>query len=379
MPVRDLPDELSSWDRVQIRMLQSEDPAREACRALGRFAATEAVTLAGDDNAVMRSMPQPTCYCCGGTGELLFRDLRDTLFSAKGRWSLRRCNAADCGLLWLDPMPIEEDLELAYQAYYTHEVAQKSSAHRVARLLYRLATESVLALAGIPGERRRAEQMFLGDVIPGRLLDVGSGSGEFLSTMRKRGWAVMGVDVDPAAVRAARRAYGLEVHLGAVADLVAKGLQFDAITASHVIEHVRDPVGLLAQCRRLLRPGGRVVLRTPNARSHGLARYGAAWRGLEPPRHLHLFTAEALAACAARAGFAAADCFTSTAMADITWVASRLIARRGSYRESELASWERMEIQVLKPLMALRSKLAWLNDRRSGEEVCAILSSPQTA
>lgn len=119
------------------------------------------------------------------------------------------------------------------------------------------------------------------------------------------------------------------------------------------------------------------MLRTPNARSYGLMRYGAAWRGLEPPRHLHLFTVEALAACAAKAGFAAVDCFTSTAMADTTLVASRLIARRGSYRESELASWERVETQMLKPLMALRSKLAWLNDRSSGEEVCAILSSPR--
>lgn len=328
-------------------------------------------------NTMIRAMPQPTCYCCGGGGQLLFRDLCDSLFSAQGRWSLRKCTSAGCGLLWLDPMPIEEDLNLAYQEYYTHDTVERSAAHRIARLLYRLATGSVLALAGIPGERRRADQMFLGDVAPGRLLDVGCGSGRFLLTMRRRGWDVMGVDFDPAAVRAASGRYGVEVHLGTLADLAVEGLQFDAITASHVIEHVRDPTALLAQCRRLLRPGGRVVLRTPNARSYGLTRYGAAWRGLEPPRHLHLFTVEALATCAARAGFAAADCFTSTAMADVTLTASRLIARRGSYRESELSSRERMEIQVLKPLMALRAKLAWLNDRSSGEEVCAILSSPR--
>lgn len=334
-----------------------------------------------DQNPItlMRAMPQRTCYCCGGTGELLFRDLRDNLFSAQGRWSLRKCAAASCGLLWLDPMPLEEDLGLAYQDYYTHDARERSIVHRIARLLYRLATGSVLALAGIPGERRRADQMFLGNVAPGRLLDVGCGSGRFLGAMQGRGWTVMGVDFDPAAIRVARQRYGIEVRQGTVADLAVEGLQFDAITASHVIEHVRDPVGLLAECRRLLRPGGRLVLRTPNARSYGLARYGAAWRGLEPPRHLHLFTVEALSACAARAGFAAVECFTSTAMADMTLVASRLIARRGSYRESELTSRERLEIQVLKPMMALRAKLAWLNDRSSGEEVCAILSSHPAA
>lgn len=332
-----------------------------------------------NDDTVMRSMPQPTCYCCGGSGELLFRELCDSLFSATGRWSLRRCTAAGCGLLWLDPMPVEEDLGLAYREYYTHDITEKTSVYRFGRVLYRLATGAVLSLAGISGERRRADQMFLGDVAPGRLLDVGCGSGAFLYMMKRRGWAVTGVDFDPAAVQAASARYGVEVYLGTLANLAVKGLQFDAITASHVIEHVRDPVGLLTQCRGLLRQGGRVVLRTPNARSYGLARYGAAWRGLEPPRHLHLFTVEALAACAARAGFAAVESFTTTAMADATLVASRLIARRGSYRESELAFRDRVEMQVLKPLMALRSKLAWLHDRRSGEEVCAILSSAQTA
>jgi 2-polyprenyl-3-methyl-5-hydroxy-6-metoxy-1,4-benzoquinol methylase len=60
------------------------------------------------------------------------------------------------------------------------------------------------------------------------------------------------------------------------------GGDFDAITMSHVIEHVPDPLASLDKCRRLLRLGGYLVLSTPNVRSLGHQRFGQSWRGLEP-------------------------------------------------------------------------------------------------
>lgn len=323
---------------------------------------------------IMRARPQPVCYACGAPGTLLYRNLTDSLFGAQGAWSLSRCSAEGCGLIWLDPMPIEEDLHLAYQEYYTHGEAEKSVRYRAGRVLYRLASDAILATLGIPMERRRARLMFLGRARPGRLLDVGCGSGAFLVEMRKRGWNVTGLDVDPAAVATARTVHGLDVHLGTVAGLLSKGATFDAITASHVIEHVPDPVEFLTHCRQLLRAGGLLVLRTPNAHSFGLRRYGFAWRDLDPPRHLHIFTASALAACAARSGLVLSRCFTSAASADTILSASRCIARRGSFRESELSRSEKLSNWLIRPALALRAKLAWLRDRRCGEEICAVLS-----
>jgi SAM-dependent methyltransferase len=305
----------------------------------------------------------------------LYGDLRDDLFSAPGTWALKKCPASACGVLWLDPMPVPEDLFLAYREYYTHGDPGKSFLHRLGKRAYALLTDAVLSIAGIPAERKRAELMFVGDGTPGTLLDVGCGHGTFLAAMAKRGWKVMGVDFDPAAIEAARSVHGLDVHVGTVDTIVERGATFDVVTASHVIEHVPDPVKFLAQCRQLLRPGGRVVLKTPNAESFGSRRYGRAWRGLEPPRHLHIFTIAALEACARQAGFAGGYSFTSSAGADGILAASRFLARNQSFRPHELSRMEGAEFRLMRPLLALHAKFAWLRDKTSGEELCAVLTN----
>lgn len=305
----------------------------------------------------------------------LYQDLRDDLFSAPGTWALKRCPVSACGLLWLDPMPVPEDLYLAYQDYYTHGDPIKPVVHRLAKRVYLLLLDGILSTAGIPAERRRAQLMFVGERTPGTLLDVGCGQGAFLATMAKRGWAVTGVDFDRVAVEAARSVHGLDVHVGTVDTIVDRGMSFDVVTASHVVEHVPDPVSFLAQCRRLLKPGGRVILKTPNANSLGSRLYGRAWRGLEPPRHLHIFTTAALEACARKAGFTGSYCFTSSVGADGILGASRVLARKQSFRPNELSKTEAAELRMMRPLLALRAKFAWLRDKSSGEEICAVLTN----
>jgi SAM-dependent methyltransferase len=322
----------------------------------------------------IRADPEPRCYLCGSPGAPLYHGLSDSIFSAAGRWSISRCLDGNCGLLWLDPMPLAEDLPAAYTSYYTHGEPAKTGIYRAGKFLYSVLAGCLVWPAGILLDRRRAELMFLGDRRPGALLDVGCGDGAFLARMRSRGWSVTGVDFDPAAAAAAKDRYGLEVQVGTLEEAFAgRRASFDVVTASHVIEHVPDPVGFLKQCRSLLRPGGRVVLKTPNASSYGARRYGSAWRGLEPPRHLHIFRAPALISCARKAGFAVSACFTSAAGADGILVASRFIARKNSFREDELSVAEKIEVRLARPFLALTAKLAWLRDRDCGEELCAIL------
>jgi SAM-dependent methyltransferase len=111
-----------------------------------------------------------------------------------------------------------------------------------------------------------------------------------------------GIDFDANATESGHKKYGLDLIAGdfQTADFDSGG--FDAVTLSHVIEHVPDPVACLDKCRQILKPGGRVVLLTPNFLSLGHHRFGRDWRGLEPPRHLHIFSPDALAECARRAG-----------------------------------------------------------------------------
>jgi SAM-dependent methyltransferase len=103
---------------------------------------------------------------------------------------------------------------------------------------------------------------------PGRLLDIGCGTGLFLAVARRRGWQPYGVDDSRAAIQHARDHFGLEVWEGQFTDLAGdRGLRFDAIAMWDIIEHSRAPVELLAAARAVLAPGGVIGISTPNQRS----------------------------------------------------------------------------------------------------------------
>ena len=83
------------------------------------------------------------------------------------------------------------------------------------------------------------------------------------------GWDAEGIDPDAGAVATARD-NGIPVTLGTLSDVVEKETgKFRAVTLSHVIEHLHDPVGELRRIHRLLAPGGRVWIATPNLQSLG--------------------------------------------------------------------------------------------------------------
>jgi hypothetical protein len=65
----------------------------------------------------IRSRPFPECSLCGTRGEPLYAGLTDRLFGAPGEWNLKCCSNSGCGLIWLDPMPLEDDIGKAYENY----------------------------------------------------------------------------------------------------------------------------------------------------------------------------------------------------------------------------------------------------------------------
>ncbi len=101
----------------------------------------------------------------------------------------------------------------------------------------------------------------------GSILDVGSGTGLFLTCARRRGWEVFGIDDSRAAIDFARDRFDLDLWVGDFADFKSRGMRFDVITGWDIIEHSRTPVALLETMRECLAPGGSIVLSTPDQHS----------------------------------------------------------------------------------------------------------------
>ena len=279
----------------------------------------------------MRSKPAPDCYLCGSPGAVRYAGLKDRLFGAGGEWSLSACPRPECGLWWLDPMPLTEDLSLAYEEYFTHEQAGGLWKWHLLMAAYRALFFLPEVVIGLRRSRRRSHDVYLDGLRPGRLLDVGCGDGRYLHRMKLRGWEVSGLDFDAAAVAAASRLYDITVHHGDLLSMRLPECSYDAIVLSHVIEHVPDPIALLAECRRLLRSGGRLVAVTPNTASQGHRLFQKEWLSLDPPRHLHLFNPVNLAACARRAGIDECTTLTTAANSETVYSGSLAIRQRGRH------------------------------------------------
>jgi len=263
----------------------------------------------------------PVCPVCGAVRrKIMYQGVADRIFCAPGQWNIYSCQA--CGSGYLDPRPNRETIGKAYQGYFTHNerirFTDLSLPGKVQCWLangyrnYRFGTcEKPATFLGIltamimPSMRsivdagmRHLPRPMAGN----RLLDVGCGNGKFLVRAASAGWDVVGVDFDKHAVAAAC-SLGLDVRLGGIECLNPDVERFDVITLAHVIEHVHDPVAVLKSCFALLKRGGSVWIETPNITSQGHRLFGQYWRGLEPPRHLVLFTRSALCAALKTAGF----------------------------------------------------------------------------
>jgi 2-polyprenyl-3-methyl-5-hydroxy-6-metoxy-1,4-benzoquinol methylase len=141
------------------------------------------------------------------------------------------------------------------------------------------------------------------DLAPGsRLLDAGSNFGHFLKVAQET-YDATGFDLSPAAVAWSKRQFGVR---SAVASVYETGLppeSFDGVTSWDVVEHLADPPAALAELRRLLRPGGRLFLSTPDAGSFTARAMGRRWHYLDPVQHITVFSRDNLKRLLERSGF----------------------------------------------------------------------------
>jgi len=335
------------------------------------------------------------CRFCACPGQPLYTGLRDRLFDAPGVWSLFKCG--QCGLVWLNPQPEPADMGKLYEHYYTHGQAPSAGEPPPAAVSWHYKVRmSVLAMhygyrAALPSpswesvgkvgrllpllrEAAGATVMYLPPAAGGRLLDIGCGSGGFLAHMRDHGWQVQGIEPDPDAARVARERLGLDVATGTLEGAALPAASVDAITLHHVVEHLPDPVALLRECGRVLRPGGTLVAVTPNVGSFGHRFFKSCWRGLEPPRHLHLFSLRGLQACADRAGLHTESLRTIDRLSREIYIFSQAIRHGVPHPHDGRRAGRGVAYQAW-AFLALEVALRLLNGK-GGEELVLIAKRP---
>lgn len=157
--------------------------------------------------------------------------------------------------------------------------------------------------------QRKLYARALADLAPhrqlGSLLDVGCGPGNFLLEARAAGWQVTGVELVPESADFARTERGLDVRCCELSAADLPDGAFDAVHLSEVIEHVVDPLALMLEIKRVLRPGGLAYLRTGCAESWSARLRGGAWPYYEfcALGHIRFYGPSSARALARAAGF----------------------------------------------------------------------------
>jgi 2-polyprenyl-3-methyl-5-hydroxy-6-metoxy-1,4-benzoquinol methylase len=224
------------------------------------------------------------CLLCGGT--------RFTPRFAHSGYTVQTCG--DCGLTQLFPPPDDATIAGLYGAdYYDSESGRGYAGY---------AAQEVEHQATFRDDLRRI-QSFFPETRKLRILDVGCGPGAFLSVALEAGHDAIGIDIIPSVVEQAQRRFAERVHLARVADVPQFTPEpFDVVYASHVIEHIPDPIAFTEACASLLRDDGLVVFVTPNIRSWLARLSGRRWVSFKIPEHVAYYEPMTIAHLFLRSG-----------------------------------------------------------------------------
>ena len=250
------------------------------------------------------------CDLCGSRNAPTVTDSRDYWHGFGGTFPVVQCGS--CGLVYLNPRPTESCIGAFYpEDYYAYGATKRLPRVRVrTRIKRAIRARRLLAQIALlfPGLRNAARDFPIREDIPewtppGRMLDVGCGSGGVLSAMFDMGWHVVGLEPNAAAAAVART-NGHEVWCQSAGDPLPSDLPFDLILVSHTLEHLHSPRRALTSFRTVLRPSsGRIVLEVPNLDSLFTRLFQGLGTAFDTPRHLYLFGPATLERLLVETGF----------------------------------------------------------------------------
>jgi SAM-dependent methyltransferase len=282
----------------------------------------------------------------------------DRLVTGDGPFTVREC--ADCQYGVTVPQLNDEALARYYPSEYYEGFYEHSGAANV-NLLHRLRGRFRRRSAA---RRYRRAPYLLGGTVPGRMLDVGCGSGDLLEHFAKRGWQTYGVDPSGAATSAAARR-GARVHQGTLRDQPWPAGSFQLISFQHSLEHIVDPLDALRRARALLAPGGLLIVEVPNWSCwQRRFLFRNRWFHLDLPRHQQHLSPPALRRLAAELNLQVRMVGTTSTAISTSYSLHYLIAKRWT------PGWK---LWLSYALGILLLPFVLLADRRLGGDCCFIV------
>ncbi len=225
------------------------------------------------------------CPVCGSA--------RSRAFLACDGFAFVRCAA--CSIVYQNPRPVFDDVRLRYAGdYFSYELSNESNFFGLMRMGLRDVDFSHAATT-LP--------------TPRRFLDIGCATGMLIESMKGEGWDVQGVDVCRESAEYGASHRGVKIFPGTLEEAAFPAASFAAVHFSHLIEHLPDPRSFLAEVRRILLPGGCVLVTTPNIDGFQARLFGTAWRSAIAD-HLVLFSKKTLLRLLEEAGFEVRKCVT---------------------------------------------------------------------
>lgn len=233
------------------------------------------------------------CNACGADE---FREL-----AVLDGWHVGECGK--CSLIYTNPMPFHRPDEgfrdLAEEFFYTE--CQKEIVPAKVEL-----AEKQFTL-----QMREASRLTGMDVDKGRFLDIGCGPGLWVKAAAKAEWEATGIDIDSELVKLGRERFGTDLRCSDIFAANFDADSFNFVTMKFVMEHLSNPLDTLTEIKRILKPGGAVLIIVPNEggllnqMKIILRKNKTNWRGtMNPPHHLHGYAPDTMKPLLKRAGLA---------------------------------------------------------------------------
>lgn len=218
-------------------------------------------------------------------------------------WTIKDCPS--CGFTYIDRGPDYAKLfeELSWETTTAVEEQRRAD---LRPLGYKASKLTRLRMRLLP--RKQMPLMLEAWAMPGNVVDLGCGDGGPLDKLGP-GFVPFGIEVSTALAKAADTRFS--IHGGACVNAATlDGLRafgdnfFSAATLRSYLEHEMNPLPVLAELQRVLKPGGVAIIKVPNYGSLNRMVMGAKWCGFRYPDHLNYFTPATLKKMARKAGFA---------------------------------------------------------------------------